>query len=268
MAVEAKRGCGFRKVGGLYLVGMMAGTTCDRLPFRLNVCPCCGEGIKQAMGWTWIDVPKLFGGKHQIKNPLNPDIPPKEYYCGKGAIMHMPYTCVLCKTPEVIGKAGLLWVGKKFYPTPIHFEMEAKTLGISKRIKGIPHGFELGKTWVMFAHPTAYVQFKTIVDVASGEKKKTIETAPAIFKAWLPQRLEKLFKESDKESDAVKKAVKHGITPVFVPDNDKDHQGSVYDKEEQLEFEGVISKHGISKSEIQKELDKILDEANEVFDNK
>jgi hypothetical protein len=30
----------------------------------------------------------------------------------------------------------------------------------------------------------------------------------------------------------VKDVEKRGIVPVFVPDNDRDHQGTVYDKEE------------------------------------
>jgi hypothetical protein len=35
------------------------------------------------------------------------------------------------------------------------------------------------------------------------------------------------------DSSEVKELLDKGITPVFVPDDDPDHQGSVYDKEEE-----------------------------------
>jgi hypothetical protein len=47
MAIERKRGCGYRKVGGMYLVGDEGiWVPCDRLPIILDVCPACGGGIK------------------------------------------------------------------------------------------------------------------------------------------------------------------------------------------------------------------------------
>ena len=64
MAIEQKRGCGYRKVGGLYMVGGGIGVPCDRLPYELTVCPCCSQGVKQSRGWTWIDVAKFFQGMH------------------------------------------------------------------------------------------------------------------------------------------------------------------------------------------------------------
>lgn len=35
MAVEARRGCGYRKAGGLYLVASGMGSPCHRLPIPL-----------------------------------------------------------------------------------------------------------------------------------------------------------------------------------------------------------------------------------------
>src|SRR5207302_7622776 len=55
VAVEAKRGCGYRKIGGLYFVGGGRGVACDRLPIPLDICPTCGHGIKQTRGFTWVD---------------------------------------------------------------------------------------------------------------------------------------------------------------------------------------------------------------------
>ena len=43
MSVEERRGCGFRKVGGLYLVGKGEAVTCDRWPLPIKPCPTCGD---------------------------------------------------------------------------------------------------------------------------------------------------------------------------------------------------------------------------------
>src|SRR5262245_57985449 len=103
MAVEAKRGCGFRKVGGLYLVTDKLGVPCGGLPIPLHVCPTCGEGIKQTRGWTWISARKLLAGDRN---------------CGAS---HCP-ACPVSHPPE---KAGLTWVGGRFYPKPEDWTREA-----------------------------------------------------------------------------------------------------------------------------------------------
>ena len=211
MACEARRGCGYRKVGGLYMVGGGFGVPCDRLPFELSVCPCCGAGIKQTRGWTWVDVAALAGGNHVITGSAGC----KPCGCFSG--------CPLCHNVKGMGKAGLLWVGAQFYPTIEHFEAEAKALGVSRRITAVPKNFEMGKTWILFAHPRGII--KAVDDLKAAY-------VPAIFRVWKPERLERIFKESDRNSEAVAADVKRGITPVFVSDNDKDHQGSVYDRGE------------------------------------
>lgn len=43
MAVEQLRGCGFRKVGGMYLCGEYISSPCDRMPFPLNPCQLWGS---------------------------------------------------------------------------------------------------------------------------------------------------------------------------------------------------------------------------------
>jgi len=52
---EEKRGCGYRKVGAMYLCGMGIPVECDRLPYELTVCRVCGAGVKQSRGFTWLD---------------------------------------------------------------------------------------------------------------------------------------------------------------------------------------------------------------------
>jgi hypothetical protein len=119
-----------------------------------------------------------------------------------------------------MGRAGLLWVGEKFYPTPADFTREAMALGISKRIHAIPREFQVGTTWVLLAHPLAVRESQT--DPETG-KVTTIES-PGIFKVWRPTKIEKLVEESKRGSEEVEQLEKRGITPVFVPDSDPDHQ--------------------------------------------
>ncbi len=223
MAIEKKRGCGFRKVGGQYLVGGGAGIPCDRLPFELTVCPCCSAGFKPALGFTWMDVTKLFGGNHVWQKN---EIAPRPCGCNGGF-------CPLCYAPEKLGKAGLLWIGEKFYKTPEAFLAEGVEMGFSRRIKSIPHGFKVGETYVMLAHKNA-VKIVTSSDLEKvnpslDKVAPKVEYKPGIFYFWLPTRVELIFKESDRGSEAVQAAEKRGITAVFVPDDDPDHQGNVHD---------------------------------------
>lgn len=196
MAVEARRGCGYRKIGGLYLVGDAFGVPCDRLPFPLHVCPVCSAGIKQARGWTWFDAAALFGGKHTDCTDAFPG-------------------CPVCA--GTIERAGLIWIGEKFYKTPLEFDIEAAELGVSRRISAVPRDFKVGETWVLLAHP------KACINVAAKEGEDAF--LPGIFRVWRPSGIEKLLPESatPEESQAL---IERGIRPVFVPDNDPDHQSS------------------------------------------
>jgi hypothetical protein len=195
----------------------------------LDVCPTCHQGIKQSRGWTWIDVPALV----------------KDIRCRytAGSNQQNP-TCAGCplSNPETIGKAGLLWVGEKFYKTPDAFSEESNKLGISRRIKAIPRGFKLGETWVLLAHskgttkqcPTCNDENFLDCQDCGG---KTVIHVPAAFRVFKPEAVEKLVTEKQATPEELAKLEKEGIRPVIVPDNDKDHQGSVYDKEEDAEPE-------------------------------
>lgn len=209
MAIEAKRGCGYRKVGGLYLVCDPGGQPCERLPIPLDVCPCCGGGIKQTRGWTWID-PILF----------------THHPCAGKCDTH----CPLADISRLGDRVGLLWVGSGFYPTPDHFETEAANLGISKRIAAVPRGFKVGETWIMLAHPTAAT--------TQDEELKIQKKCPGIFRAFKPQRLEQLITETQSKDEVLMHRLeKQNITPVIVPDDDPDHRGTVYDKAKETDHE-------------------------------
>jgi hypothetical protein len=227
MAVEAKRGCGYRKVDGLYVVGGGIGIPCDRLPFELTVCPCCSQGIKQARGWTWVDVAKLFQGPHRVASNhiMNETATgPAQVPCGCAGGF-----CPLCNNPESMGKAGLIWIGEKFYKTPGQFVKEGVELGFSRRIKAVPQGFKVGETWVLLAHSLA---------VSTPFSKEGDEYKPGIFYVWLPQRIEKIVLESTRGTEEIDALEKRGITPVFVPDDDPDHQGNVHDDFEREQKKG------------------------------
>ena len=210
MAIESRRGCGFRKVGGLYLVCDAQGFGCGRLPVPLTVCPCCDGGIKQARGWTWIDPVALLSN-----HPCKLD-------CVTTAVLQQGRASCPLSDLNVIGdQAGLLWVGERFYPTPDHFRQEARHLGISKRISGVPHELVIGETWVMLAHPKAAKKF--------DEELGVMVECPGIFQAFQPQRLEMLITETDTKNETLMKRLeRQNITPVIVPDDDMDHRGSVY----------------------------------------
>ena len=226
MAVEARRRCGHRKVGGKYLVAGKLGMPCCKMPIVIEKCPCCDAGIKQSRGWTWIDPRPFLTGEctsdvvRSIKD-LN-----GIFYCPAA-------------DPAAMGaKVGLLWVGEKFYPTPGDFIAECDELGLSKRIKSIPHGFKVGESWVFLAHP----KVKWIVDAEkSTEGNPVYKWVPGIFRIFKPTAVEQIITQSQSEdAEFMAKLAKQNITPVIVPDNDPDHQGSVYDtKQEEMELEDV-----------------------------
>ena len=240
MAVEKKRGCGYRKIGGIYLVGGNIGRPCDRLPFELTVCPCCSAGIKPTLGWTWIDVGQLVQGRHVLDHQKTikdlgvvDDTPNQFCHCGmekyeefarKHPMKTFPITlCPFCHHPEKMGRAGLLWIGESFYKTPEEFVAEGVSQGFSRRIKTVPRGFKIGETWVLLAHRKA---------IRTADPVKTaVNLTPGIFFVWRPERVEMVLPESARGSEGVGVLEKKGITPVFVPDNDRDHLGTVYDKE-------------------------------------
>jgi hypothetical protein len=203
MAVEAKRGCGYRKVGGLYLVGGRLQGSCCKLPIALHVCPACGSGVKQTRGWTWIDPRPWLAGLCAMQNVICP-----------------------AAHAELLGpRVGLLWIGRQFYPTPGAFMHEAALHGVSRRIVAIPRGFKIGEHWVFLAHPEAII--------TNGDGKK----APGIFSIFKPTAFEKLVTETQAhDRDFMTDLTKRGIYAVVVPDDDRDHQGTVYDEAEDPEL--------------------------------
>ena len=227
MAQETARGCGYRKVGGYYLVGGYISVPCDRLPFPLETCPVCGGGIKVSRGFTKINPLHLFGEHDQDVLPAYPVFPP--VVC-KDVIR----PCLVCDPENEI--AFIMQVGKNFYPTPDAFMEEARRQGISKRIPFVPKELVLGKTIIYLAHPeaceamepVAVQQAMAIVEgneaqqgrLLESEKKKKVT---GIFSAFIPLKVEKLIWKSEASPDELEKLGKRNITPVIIKDGDSDH---------------------------------------------
>jgi len=187
-------------------MGGKLGMPCCRFPIILDVCPCCGNGIRLTRTWTWID-PTPW-----LATPCE----------GSKAQQRL---CPAASAEHLGEKVGLMNIGAAFYKTPAEFMLEAQTMGVSRRVQALPRNFKLGETWVFLAHPK--------VKQVDGEWKG------GIFAMFKPTAIEQLFTKSGyaELSDEKKaKLEKSGITPVIVPDDDKDHQGSVYAKEPELEL--------------------------------
>lgn len=219
MAVEAKRGCGYRKVGALYLCGSGITITCDRLPFLIEYCPVCGSGIKFTQGFTWIDWEK-FVGEHK-------DCEDKHLMC---------YLCVPNIHPQPY---GLMWVGEAYY-SPEHSVKEALEMGVSKRIPFIPKELRLGETVVLLAHKKVVA----IAELIPGSKDlrpenfQYSEFKPGIFYAFKPTVIEMLVYESELTDEKEEELKKRGITAIPIPDGDIDHS----DKETTTAFDPVTKR--------------------------
>jgi hypothetical protein len=187
---EAKRGCGYRKPGGLYLVSSGLLRPCGRLPIKLEICPTCNNGIKPARGWTWINFASLAADR--------PCLSEKMYCIG----------CLLApadsKIPDgwELTRAGLIWVGEKFYKTPREFASEAAHMGVSRRVTNLPRDFKVGETVILFAHRKAI------------ENEDGSFTA-AIFQAFRPAAVEYVVKEDD-DAEKLERLEERGFTLVRV----------------------------------------------------
>ena len=209
-SVEGRRGCGYRKPGGLYLMGGKLGAPCGKLPLECKRCPTCDHGLKPTRGWTWIDPREWFkDGNCQGLLPL-PD----------GMAERLTAEpCVGCPLYHPPERAGLIWIGEQHYATPRHFAGEAARVGVSRRLPtlSIPKGLKIGETLVLLAHQKG---IKVECPDCKGLGQITVDFVPlkcencgttghvhasAIFAAFTPTALEYVVKgdESDEELKAL-----------------------------------------------------------------
>lgn len=207
--IEKRRGCGFRKVDGLYLVGEGRVFACDSLPLQLVPCDCCGFEVPFTRGFMWIK-------KQYIESCFSPDPELGVHECS------CPPPCPICH-PENNDQEryGFMWVGQRYY-TPTSFAKEAEKVGVCKRIGDIPKGLILGKTWVLLAHLKVPI-YKTGFTNPNGLANSEPEKKPAIFYGFQPVRVEMPIWKSKATKKRLKELEEQGITPVIIPDGDKDH---------------------------------------------
>lgn len=214
MAVEAERGCGYRKAGGIYIVGGGPGEPCDRLPIPIDCCPTCNGGMKQHRGFEWL----LASYVEARSKPCLA----LEGHCARCPICN---TKVLAATADPGDKFGLMWVGGQFYPSYTDWLDEARKLGISKRIAAVPKGFVPGKTYILVAHPKVIERAQDKGELLSGDASKLEKVwIPGVFHGFRSTKLEVIVTPSMKDEEWVKDLqAKHGATLVEVPENDPDH---------------------------------------------
>lgn len=141
-----------------------------------------------------------------------------------------------------MGRAGLLWIGEQFYKSPAAFTEEADRMGISRRIAAVPRGFKVGETWILLAHPKGapceQCNGAGLVrangagqpgEYGQCESCRGAGKVAGIFRVFRPSSIEKILTESQATPEALAELAERGITAVVVPDNDRDHQGTVYD---------------------------------------
>lgn len=235
-SVEGRRGCGYRKPGGMYLMGGSLSAPCGKLPRRCDQCPSCGHGMRPARGWTWVDGREWFSRGDCAENPL----PLTREVLSDGLARDAGATCHGCPLRTPPERAGLVWIGEKFYPTKEDFKREAATMGISRRLptRSIPRGLVVGETLVLLAHRKGmpvtcpecngmgHVQERTGPGLGPCERCNATGRVdvPAIFSAFIPTHLEYVVKgtESEKELEAMEK---RGIRLVKVERAPEPQQG-------------------------------------------
>ncbi|HMG11404.1 MAG TPA: hypothetical protein VK609_22975 [Mucilaginibacter sp.] len=193
--IEKKRGCGFKKPGGIYLIGSSdkAGACC-RLPFELKTCECCGSSVTFSRGYTWINT-----GMFCYNNIAGAD-------CTGICILNEP------------GKPiGLMWVGENNYPHVKDFERESNAIGVSKRLNVIPKGLSAGD-WVALAHNKAIPVFNEMDPADPNAPLVTYK--PGVFMVFKIEKLQYVVKGSESDDDLQKIADKNIELITVVPEGE------------------------------------------------
>lgn len=230
---ESERGCGWRKIGGVYLTADQGmSVSCDALPLELKPCDCCEYEIVQARSCVPYHAgylasllkdhvckdkfacPLCFYGKpyrdlkatlRNLKNRLDAINYVKEAspdLLAEKAELEEKIKDLSLKVPKDF---FVMWVSKEFY-SPETFIKEAKDQGISKRVaaNSLPVGFMVGRDWIFLAHGEVnfYRYSAEPLTDANGDKvPQDVTRGKGIFYAFKPQRLELvLWKGTDAET--------------------------------------------------------------------
>jgi hypothetical protein len=236
MAVEVKRGCGYRKIGGTYLEAPAGGFACGRMPLLLHSCPLCDYRPPFTRGVQRIHPKALLVSAPTCRRWVTTS----ESGCRQVVDATACSGCPLSRALES-EVAGLMWVGDRFY-TPETFTEEARELGISKRIPNVPKWLKPGKTWIFLAHQRAATdRCQRCVDGKSeglpgtglvvcedcGGSGRVPSTA--VFTAFVPSRVVRIVGD-DMPEEGRQKLRDQGLEPVVVPHDDPDHRAKREDE--------------------------------------
>lgn len=222
---EGARGCGFRKVGGMYLVSDGPVSGCGKLPVPLDAlnvfeCPCCGERtqLPPDYGIRLSRAPRMLH---------NPELLWRGLPCASSGRNGMCTTCPLSNAYET-GPALLVTVGETYYATPEDFAKESRQMGISRRIPQVPQGFVVGETWVLLAHSKAISKVEMQDrDPETGqlymEPKPVTVYSAGVFSMFRPRRIE-IVVDGTEPDEKIDDMLKRGLTPVLVHNPDKAKQ--------------------------------------------
>jgi hypothetical protein len=221
MPFEKQRGCGYRQVGKLYLVGSGLTRICIGLPIILTECQCCGFKPEFYRGFTWI---KKNYVEQKLKEQKRTKCPSPEFV-----------TCPVCypfNNDGNLDEYGFMWVGKRDYTTQ-SFIKEVQEMGASKAVAEIPKGLTLGKTWVMLAHlevedyddpeyKKALEEYRETRGIVTNAMKPRIAPEvplkPGIFYAFRPERVEMPIWKRDATHEKILELEEKGITPIIWDD--------------------------------------------------
>lgn len=196
---EQERGCGWRQIGGVYLVaesGMHVG--CDSLPTELKPCPCCEYDVDQRRSVVPYHAGYLAAmlAGHKCKDPYPCPLCyfAEKYHAAKKRnaeriVRNATRTDGFFEGLEYVPKHFfLMWVSKDFYSTT-SFVMEAKSQGISKRVaaNSLPNEFVMGRDWIFLAHGETPFYPKDSTGQYEFDKPMLKK---GIFYAFKPKRLE------------------------------------------------------------------------------
>lgn len=229
ISYEARRECGFRSPGkdgvGIYLRGSGLNEACERLPWLLDKCPCCGGQYRQSRGFTWIDPMSMFD---PYTEPRCTATVYPELYNDDLFAKHRHEQCWMCN-PELLGsKAGLIWIGEKFYARPVNFLKEAEIMGISRKLGALPNGFRVGEHVIFLAHSRTFSN-----RLPDGK----IEYKPGVFAAFKPTSVDLVIDDEnwipDKALELAKRIGEDKVRIVkVIPDKSEAEEGIWSDMEE------------------------------------
>jgi hypothetical protein len=227
---EQERGCGYRKIGGLYLVCDPSNAiVCDGLPLPLKRCGCCGYVPLFTRNLQRI-IPNYIIQAEAEVHGIRKEVWLIDRGINQDKVCSCPPTCPICYPDhQQMPSYALMYVGSEYTPTT--FIQEAVHMGISKRIHEIPWWFILGETWVLLAHKHVPkgVSFEKLKTNDMLEKETVTETA--VFYAFKPKRVEMPMWKEALTNDEILLLEKHGITPVLLdvtPENIKRHKNAKF----------------------------------------